>query len=219
MGRIPQASVSIIDARPPSTQTISSNRVCEYYSPWPGDSHPFPPCVRSRPAARLESFSRAAEELHLTHGAVSRQVRALEEHVGAPLFARHGKRVSLTSAGRAFAERIRAALQEIAQARRPRAAVRRGQRLTVERAAVVRFALALAPAHPLHRCESPDRDQRAHDQRARQFRDRRSGHRAALRPRSMAGPRMREIPRGRVLSGGEPEDESRQAAARARATC
>jgi LysR family transcriptional regulator, glycine cleavage system transcriptional activator len=93
-----------------------------------------PPLSALRPfeaAARLESFSRAAEELHLTHGAVSRQVRALEEHVGAPLFARHGKRVSLTPSGRAFAERIRGALQEIAQAAEAAGVARRDGRLTV----------------------------------------------------------------------------------------
>ena len=78
-----------------------------------------PPLSALRPfeaAARLESFSRAAEELHLTHGAVSHQVRGLEEHLGLALFARHGKRVVLTAAGRAFAERVRGALEEIAQA-------------------------------------------------------------------------------------------------------
>ena len=65
-----------------------------------------PPLSSLRPfeaAARLESFSRAAEELHLTHGAVSHQVRALEEHLGTALFARQGKRVVLTAAGRSFA--------------------------------------------------------------------------------------------------------------------
>jgi LysR family glycine cleavage system transcriptional activator len=93
----------------------------------------FPPLSALRPfeaAARLESFSRAAEELALTHGAVSHQVRALEEHVGAPLFARHGKRVALTPAGRAFAERVRAALDEIAAAAEQLRA-RRDDRLTV----------------------------------------------------------------------------------------
>jgi LysR family glycine cleavage system transcriptional activator len=78
-----------------------------------------PPLASLRPfeaAARLESFSRAAEELHLTHGAVSHQVRALEEHLGTTLFARHGKRVTLTPAGRSFAERLRASLDEIARA-------------------------------------------------------------------------------------------------------
>ena len=93
-----------------------------------------PPLSALRPfeaAARLESFSRAAEELHLTHGAVSRQVRALEDHVGAALFTRHGKRVSLTPAGRGFAERVRNALQEIAQAADALGDRRRDHRLTV----------------------------------------------------------------------------------------
>ena len=93
-----------------------------------------PPLSSLRPfeaAARLESFSRAAEELHLTHGAVSRQVRALEDHVGAALFTRHGKRVALTVAGRAFAERIRNALQEIEQAAEALGDRRRANRLTV----------------------------------------------------------------------------------------
>jgi LysR family glycine cleavage system transcriptional activator len=92
-----------------------------------------PPLSTLRPfeaAARLESFTRAAEELALTHGAVSHQVRALEDYVGTPLFARHGKRVALTPAGRAFAERVRAALDEIAQAAE-QLRVRRDDRLTV----------------------------------------------------------------------------------------
>ena len=92
-----------------------------------------PPLSTLRPfeaAARLESFTRAAEELALTHGAVSHQVRALEDYVGAPLFARHGKRVALTPAGRAFAERVRGALDEIAQAAE-QLRVRRDDRLTV----------------------------------------------------------------------------------------
>lgn len=93
----------------------------------------FPPLSALRPfeaAARLESFSRAAEELHLTHGAVSHQVRALEEHLGAALFARHGKRVVLTAAGRTFAERVRGALDDIARAADALRA-RREDRLTV----------------------------------------------------------------------------------------
>jgi LysR family glycine cleavage system transcriptional activator len=93
-----------------------------------------PPLSALRPfeaAARLESFSRAAEELHLTHGAVSRQVRALEDHLGAALFTRHGKRVALTIAGRGFAERVRNALQEIAQAAEALGDRRRANRLTV----------------------------------------------------------------------------------------
>ena len=93
----------------------------------------FPPLSTLRPfeaAARLESFSRAAEELHLTHGAVSHQVRALEGHLGTALFARKGKRVALTPAGRQFAEKVRAALEDIARAA-DAARARQESRLTV----------------------------------------------------------------------------------------
>lgn len=54
-------------------------------------------------AARLESFARAADELAVTPGAISQQIRTLEEHVGAPLFIREGRGLSLTEAGRAAA--------------------------------------------------------------------------------------------------------------------
>jgi LysR family glycine cleavage system transcriptional activator len=93
-----------------------------------------PPLSALRPfeaAARLESFSRAGDELHLTHGAVSRQVRALEDHLGTELFSRHGKRVALTSAGRAFAERVRAALDDLALAAEMARPARREGRLSV----------------------------------------------------------------------------------------
>jgi LysR family glycine cleavage system transcriptional activator len=92
-----------------------------------------PPLSALRPfeaAARLESFSRAADELHLTHGAVSHQVRALEEHLGTALFTRQGKRVVLTAAGRSFAERVRGALDEIARAAEA-ARTRNAKRLSV----------------------------------------------------------------------------------------
>ena len=49
--------------------------------------------------ARHLSFSRAAEELHLTQPAVSTQVKQLESHVGLPLFEQLGKKVFLTPAG------------------------------------------------------------------------------------------------------------------------
>ena len=67
-------------------------------------------------AARLESFSRAADEIHVTHGAVSHQVRALETFVGVPLFAREGRGVALTGDGRTLAVEIRAALAQIGAA-------------------------------------------------------------------------------------------------------
>ena len=82
-------------------------------------------------AARLESFSRAADEIHLTHGAVSHQVRALESFVGVPLFVRQGRGVVLTADGRMLAGEIRSALAQIGAA--AQAIRRRGQsnRLTI----------------------------------------------------------------------------------------
>jgi len=49
--------------------------------------------------ARNLSFSRAAEELHLTQPAVSTQVKKLEDHAGLPLFEQLGKKIHLTPAG------------------------------------------------------------------------------------------------------------------------
>ncbi len=51
-------------------------------------------------AARTESFVRAAELLHVTHGAVSRQVRLLEASLGVELFERRNRALFLTAAGR-----------------------------------------------------------------------------------------------------------------------
>lgn len=67
-------------------------------------------------AARAESFSAAAEELCVTHGAVSRQVGQLEAWLGHDLFERRGRRVVLTAAGRAYLPEISAALDRIALA-------------------------------------------------------------------------------------------------------
>lgn len=53
-------------------------------------------------AARHLSFARAADELHLTHGAVSRQIRQLEEMLGVALFERRNRAVFLTREGAAF---------------------------------------------------------------------------------------------------------------------
>ncbi len=82
-------------------------------------------------AARLESFSRAAEELFVTHGAISHQIRALEQELGTTLFARNGKRISITPAGRQYATSIRAALDDIAQATRKLQAGTRSERRLV----------------------------------------------------------------------------------------
>ncbi|MBB3937266.1 LysR substrate-binding domain-containing protein [Aureimonas phyllosphaerae] len=65
-------------------------------------------------AARLESFSRAADALNLTHGAVSRAVRLLEDDLGVALFERRSRRVFLTDDGRRLAKAVREGLGLIA---------------------------------------------------------------------------------------------------------
>ncbi|MEI2301257.1 LysR family transcriptional regulator [Ensifer sp. MJa1] len=58
-------------------------------------------------AARLESFSRAADALNLTHGAVSRAVRLIEDDLQVELFERRSRRVFLTDVGRKLAGAVR----------------------------------------------------------------------------------------------------------------
>lgn len=82
-------------------------------------------------AARHGSFSRAAEEIHVTPGAISHQIRALEEELGLPLFTRNGKRIAITDAGQRFAAAIRNALTEIASAAEALQEQGRQQRLVV----------------------------------------------------------------------------------------
>ncbi|OZI40040.1 LysR family transcriptional regulator [Bordetella genomosp. 5] len=64
-------------------------------------------------SARLGSFSRAAEELSLTHSAVYRQVASLEARLGVELFTRVRRRIVLTDHGAEYAGRIRHHLDQI----------------------------------------------------------------------------------------------------------
>jgi LysR family transcriptional regulator, glycine cleavage system transcriptional activator len=65
-------------------------------------------------AARHESFTRAAEELCVTQGAVSHQVKALESELGLKLFNRERQRLVITQSGRAYLEVVRDAFDRIA---------------------------------------------------------------------------------------------------------
>jgi DNA-binding transcriptional LysR family regulator len=60
------------------------------------------------------SFSRAAEQLHLTQPAITKRIQALESGLGVKLFDRVGKRVYLTEAGGLLQPRARALLNELA---------------------------------------------------------------------------------------------------------
>ena len=65
-------------------------------------------------AARSESFTRAAEELCVTQGAVSHQVKLLEATLGIKLFNREHQRLVITGAGREYLNVVRDALDRIA---------------------------------------------------------------------------------------------------------
>ncbi|MGA0855708.1 MAG: LysR substrate-binding domain-containing protein [Burkholderiaceae bacterium] len=67
-------------------------------------------------AARLSSFAKAAEEMHLTAPAISMQMRDLEEDLGIPLFAKKGRGIALTSAGEYFLVYARRVLQSLREA-------------------------------------------------------------------------------------------------------
>ena len=82
-------------------------------------------------AARHQNFSRAAEELHVTHGAISHQVRALEAELGVPLFTRNGKRLAITGPGAVFAQSVRNAFNDIALGAQQLRAHVQQKRLTV----------------------------------------------------------------------------------------
>lgn len=64
-------------------------------------------------AGRLQSFSKAAAELNITQGAVSRQIRALEEELQVRLFLRLTRQVQLTQAGEKYLNDVQSAFQTI----------------------------------------------------------------------------------------------------------
>ena len=64
-------------------------------------------------AARLDSFSRAADELNMTQSAISHQTRTLEQHRGQPLFLRLNRRVELTDAGHDLRRTAEEALETV----------------------------------------------------------------------------------------------------------
>ncbi len=67
-------------------------------------------------AARTGSATQAAAELNLTQGAISRQIRSLEEQLGVPLMERQGRGLVLTQAGASYAEEVRAVLARLGKA-------------------------------------------------------------------------------------------------------
>lgn len=106
-------------------------------------------------AARLESFSRAADALHLTHGAVSRAVRLIEDDLGVALFERRSRRVFLTDEGRRLAQSVREGLGLIASMTEALRAKNRARPITLscEPTLLMRW---LIPRLPAFEAEHPD---------------------------------------------------------------
>ena len=67
-------------------------------------------------AARELSFTRAGAELHLTQSAVSRQIKALEDHLGVQLFTRMNRALKLTAEGEAFYRTAQSVMRQLADA-------------------------------------------------------------------------------------------------------
>ncbi len=66
-------------------------------------------------AARHLSFTRAAEELNVTQGAVSHRIRALEDRLGRPLFRREGRAIALTDAGEDYLPYVQRAFEQLVE--------------------------------------------------------------------------------------------------------
>ncbi|WP_372886000.1 LysR substrate-binding domain-containing protein [Shimia sp.] len=105
-------------------------------------------------AARLGSFTAAAEALNLTPAAVSQQIKLLEQHLGASLFVRLPRGVALTDLGQAYAQPVRKGFAEMREATDGLFGARQKRRLRVH-ASISYGTLVLAPllagfhaAHP-----------------------------------------------------------------------
>src|SRR5687768_12051957 len=66
-----------------------------------------------RTVAQLQNLRAAADTLHLTHSAVSQQIRGLEEQLGFALFERRGRRIVLNAAGEALLRIVAPALAQL----------------------------------------------------------------------------------------------------------
>jgi len=77
---------------------------------------PLDPLIAFESAARLLSFTRAGEELHLSQAAISQQIRSLEDSLQVKLFTRSHRAVQLTNEGREYQHTVTAILKQLAGA-------------------------------------------------------------------------------------------------------
>ena len=100
-------------------------------------------------AARHLNFSRAADELSVTPGAVSQQIQNLEDYVGVALFKRTPKGLLLTDAAQTALPALREAFDRLAEAASLLTAAVDGRRLTLTAAALLRRQVAGAAPEAL----------------------------------------------------------------------
>ncbi|HZS81623.1 MAG TPA: transcriptional regulator GcvA [Stellaceae bacterium] len=110
-------------------------------------------------AARHLSFTRAAEELHVTQAAVSHQIKGLEAFLGVPLFRRLPRRLLLTDEGQALLPELRDAFARMGQAVERIAARPRGGTLTVGTMTTIAMTW-LVPRLPRFQAAHPEIDVR-----------------------------------------------------------
>lgn len=95
------------------------------------DLPPLDTLVAFEAVARLGSFTRAADELHVTQSAVSKQVRALERALGVELFRRLARGVELSAAGMLYRQEVVPVLQRIQAVGQRISAIRHPNTVTV----------------------------------------------------------------------------------------
>ncbi|MEM7196382.1 MAG: LysR family transcriptional regulator [Pseudomonadota bacterium] len=76
---------------------------------------PLKPLIAFEAAVRLGSFTAAAGELHVSQGAISRQIAQLEGFLGFPLFHRDGRQILLTTEGERYASTVSTTLQRLSE--------------------------------------------------------------------------------------------------------
>ena len=110
-----------------------------------------------RVVARLGNLRAAAQELHLTHSAVSQQIKLLEEQVGFELFERRGRRIVLNAAGASLQRAVEPALDRLDEGLRAAAAAAKGEELRIRLTLLPSFAQRwLLPRMPRWRERHPD---------------------------------------------------------------
>jgi LysR family glycine cleavage system transcriptional activator len=116
---------------------------------------PLNPLRAFEAVARHLSFTAAAGELNVTQGAVSHQVRVLEQWLGFKLFERDGRGLAITRGGLAYAQAVGGALAQIATATEELTLTRSRQVLTV-RGYTTFFVRWLIPRLPAFQAAHPD---------------------------------------------------------------